>query len=75
MFLKRDTFVVLNTSSLLGARHFSEWTYENCTELKVGCKLAHRCEIHFLNYQRRRKNCDSFCILFLVVDDHEGDDA
>ena len=68
-------FVVYNTGSLVGVRQFSEQAYANCRELKVGCKLPHRCEIHFLNYQRRRKNCDSFCILLLVVEDHEGDDA
>ena len=68
-------FVVFNIRSLLGARQFSECVYANCTELKVGCKLPQRCEKHFLNYQWRRKNCDLFYILLLVVDDYEGDDA
>ena len=68
-------FGVLNTWSLLGVRHFSERAYANCTELKVGCKLPHCCETHFLNYLRQWKSYDLFYILFLVVDDHEGDDA
>ncbi len=75
MLWKWDLFVVFNTRTLSGVRHFSEWTYENCRELKVGCKLPHPCETHFLKYLWQRKNCYSFCILFLVVDDHEGDDA
>jgi hypothetical protein len=56
-------FVVFNTRSLVGVHQFSERAYANCTELKVGCKLAHRCEIHFLNYLRQKKNGDSFYVL------------